>query len=595
MNMKKDIRNPFDRMIDNLVRKLRHIRISTRLILSYVVVSIIPVLTIGCFSYYITQKVVLEKMHTSLTQSIKNINEESGRYLDELLNDSSNIIYSAYAQDLLKQYNAGIDQENTSEQILNHIKNNVALASLSDIRIVLNNEDLISYRVIYRLRSEEMARLEKIGEENPESPVFVPVKLESNQKGICLVRTIYSSNTLEEMGRLYFTVTEQRIKNICNEIDIAKGSEIYMINTQGEIVSATGDVDFDTDEIVEKTGTKKSGKFDIVIQGEKCFVTYCKMDDADWYIVCTVPYSDFNSTVNKLGLYIVLCMMICIFFCSFCTILIHRSISLPLKNLRGHMLKAGNDTLPQKLEDHNEDEIADVTQSYNDMVDEITKLVEDIHISEQQKSMEKLKVLQAQINPHFISNTLNTIRWMASLQNAENIENLTVSLIQLLHVNMGKVEDLVTLKEEIDYVQSYVNIQSFKYWDKFTVEYDIEEDAGRCLLPPFSIQPIVENAIIHGIEPKAGKGTIWISASRIGNDVICMVKDDGVGFTEENFTLLGESAKKHASGIGIKNVDERIKMHFGNEYGIVYESIPGIYTKMQLKLPYSVNEQRGNQ
>ena len=583
MNMKRDIHNPFRRMIDWMVKELRHIRISTRLILSYVVVSIIPVLTIGGFSYYVTQKVVLEKMHNSLTQSIRSINVDSNRYLDELLQNSNNMIYSAYAQQLLKEYQESPDKEEVARRILDHMKSNSLVSSLSDIRIAVDHEDVISYRVVYRLRSEEMERLEQIGEANEESPVFVPVKLESNQRGISLVRTIYSSSSLKEIGKLYYTVTEKGIQDICNGIEMEEGSNVYVISGDGDVVSSSGTVAFEPEEILEKAGQKSRGKFDMDIQGQKCFVTFSKMDQADWYIVCTVPYSSFNSAVSKLRLYIMTCVIICVFFCSFCTVLIHRSISLPLTNLRRHMLKAGNDALPKKLEDHNRDEIADVTQSYNNMVDEITKLVEDIHISEQQKSMEKLKALQAQINPHFISNTLNTIRWMASIQNAENIENLTVSLIQLLQVNMGKVEDLVTLKEEIDYVQSYVDIQSFKYWDKFTVEYDIDQEAGMCLLPPFSIQPIVENAIIHGIEPKAGKGTIWISASRVGDDVICMVKDDGVGLEEDK---LDDGGKKHVSGIGIRNVDERIKMHFGADYGIVCESIPGIYTKVKLRLPY---------
>lgn len=586
MNTKRNIPNPFRRIVDQLVKSLRNIRISTRLILSYVVVSFIPVLTIGGFSYYVTQKVVLEKMHHSLNQSIRSINTDSRRYLDELLNSSSNMIYSSYIQELLKEYETTTDKEDVTRRVLEHVKSNSLSSSLSDIRIVKNNGEEISYRLVYRLRSEEMERLERIAKDNAETPVFVPVKLESNQRGITLVRTIYSSSTLKEIGNLYFTVMEKGIQDICNGIEIEQGANVYVLSTGGAIVSGTGTVEFVTSDILQKTVGKTSGKFDLDIGGKRCFVTFRKMEQTDWFIICTVPYSSFNSVVSRLGLYIMSCMIICIFFCGFCTTLIHRSIAMPLTNLRSHMMKAGNDTLPKKLEDHHRDEIADVTQSYNNMVDEITQLVEDIHTSEQQKSREKLKALQAQINPHFLSNTLNTIQWMASLQNAENIENLTTSLIQLLQVSMGKVEDLVTLREEIDYVQSYVNIQSFKYWDKFTVEYDLESDAENCLLPPFSIQPIVENAIIHGIEPKEGKGTIWISASRIGDDGICMVKDDGVG-CEEIPDLEKKPVKKHVSGIGIKNVDERIKLHFGAEYGITSESIPRIYTKIKLRLPYN--------
>ena len=253
------------------------------------------------------------------------------------------------------------------------------------------------------------------------------------------------------------------------------------------------------------------------------------------------------------------------------------------------MIDVERDNFLEKISEHGRDEITDATKSFNIMIDEINRLMEEVHRSEQQKSAEKLKALQAQINPHFLSNALNTVKWMASIQNADNIENLIVSLIQLLQVSMGKVEDLVPLSQEIEYIRNYVDIQSYKYLDKLTVEYDIDQEAGNSLLPPFSIRPIVENAILHGIELKAGKGTIWINASCVGEDVICVVKDNGIGFSSYRFLEEADRTDpKHTSGIGIKNSNDRIKMFFGEEYGITHQSIPGIYTKVKVRIPYTI-------
>lgn len=295
----------------------------------------------------------------------------------------------------------------------------------------------------------------------------------------------------------------------------------------------------------------------------------------------------YEMSVQITNRYFYVFVIACLLFCSFFSYIIYRSIAVPLSKLRNHMILTEKDQILAKITDHNHDEISDVAKGFNHMVDEINRLIADVHRTEQQKSAEKLKALQAQINPHFLSNALNTAKWMASLINAENIENLITALIQLLQVSMGKVEDLVPLSQEITYIRYYMEIQSYKYLDKLTVEYDIDKDAEACLLPPFSIQPFVENAVIHGIEPKAGKGTIWINASRIGDEVICVIKDDGVGFSD-HVSWEEVDDPKYMSGIGIKNATERIKMFFGEDYGITFESIKGIYSKVKVRIPYAV-------
>lgn len=583
------------RFVDNISEVLRHIKIPTRLIISYVAVSVVPVIVIGSFSSYIAQKSVLEKMNASAAQITDSINNDTKRYLEDLLDISNSIIYSDYIQKFLTEYSQNPEDKNAPQGIVNYIKNNVSLSYLSDIRIIMENGDLIHYKPVYRLRSEEMEKLKNIVAQNDGLPVFVPVQLESNNRGVSLVRAVYSSVNLQKLGEIYITVTEKSLKDIYSSIDMGKGSEIYLMNSSGEMVySNAKDTTFDAKKLLKEIESVESDdiwSFDFKTKSEKYAVTYSKMDNVDWYIVSLVPYSYLNSTVNKLKIYIYICVVICLLACSSFTIVINRSISIPLTNLRNHMINAGNSNLLGKVSDHCHDEITDVAKSFNSMIDEINGLIEDVHTSEQQKSAEKLKALQAQINPHFLSNTLNTLKWMAAMQNADNIENLTTSLIQLLQVSMGKVEDLVPLSKEIEYIRNYVEIQSFKYWDKFTVEYDIDEEAGDCLLPPFSIQPIVENAIIHGIEPKAGKGVIWISASRIGDDIVCVVKDNGIGFSsDKSLDEVGRVTPKHISGIGMNNVDERIKMFFGENYGVTYESIPGIYTKVKVIVPYTKNK-----
>ena len=576
------------RMVERMIEHLRNIKIPQRLMISYMLISVLPIVFIGVFTSHIARQAILERMNVYSKQISKCISNDVERYQNELLEISNSISYSEYMQEALKEYVQSEGSLQVSNNIIDYIRSNVTNSSVSDIRIVMDTGDVINCKMVYRLQSSEMDRLKQSVQDADGLPVFVSTELESGNEGVTLARGIYSSDSLEKIGEIYITVTETGIREIYEEIDFGKDSVISIVDSMGNIISTNNENEkIDLGELTQAIYSEDAGQSGVVtfeVSGQKQYIAFDKIGDENWCTVCMVPYSYLDSVVNQIRFYIYICAAVCVFICLLFTMIINTSISKPLIKLRNHMRDANENTLPDKIEDVNRDEIADVTNSFNYMIDEIQTLVEEIHVSEQQKVTEKLKALQAQINPHFLSNTLNTIKWMASMQNATNIEELVTSLINLLQVSMGKVDDLVPIEKEIEYVRNYVEIQSFRYLDKFDVQYDIHEEVQKCKLPPFTIQPIVENAIVHGIDPKRGKGNIWISAYRIDDSVICEVKDNGVGFSEEQL----ESKKKArgVSGLGMRSVDERIKMMFGKNYGVSYESISGIYTKVMIEIPY---------
>ncbi len=578
------------RFIDRISEGLRHIKIPIRLIISYILVSVLPAIVVTNYSCYVVQKSLLDKMKDSSVQIAKSINHDITRYMADLLDISNSIINSTYMRKFLREYEQ--NTENESHDVLEHIKNNIPLSSLSDIYIEMGKGDIIHFAPKYSLASEELDRLREIAVKHGRQPMFLPVQLEDGSNGISLVRAIYSPKGIERLGFIYISATEQSLEEIYKNIDLGEGSFVCLFDSSGKMISSHGkSEDYQFGELLERVQSadmEHRDSFDIKTRGREYAVSFCKMNEIDLYIACLVPYSYLNSTVKEVRQHFYVFVVACLLICSFFTFIIYRSIALPLSNLRKHMIKAENDHLITKITDLNHDEIADVAKSFNHMIDEINTLIDDVQRSERQKSAEKLKALQAQINPHFLSNALNTVKWMASLQNADNIEKLITSLIQLLQVSMGKAEDLVPLSQEIEYIRNYIEIQSYKYLDKLAVEYDIDQEAEACLLPPFSIQPFVENAIIHGIEPKTGQGTIWINASRVGKEVVCVIKDNGVGFSNfKSWEEADQGDPKHISGIGIKNANERIKMFFGEDYGISFESIPGIYSKVKMRIPYT--------
>lgn len=222
-----------------------------------------------------------------------------------------------------------------------------------------------------------------------------------------------------------------------------------------------------------------------------------------------------------------------------------------------------------------------------------TKLVKELEEHTELKSLLKemeLKVLQSQVNPHFLFNTLNTISRIGYLENAEQTQNVTYSLAKIMRYSLRSTTEPVTLKEELDYIQSYLTIQQSRFRNLIEYEERLEFDPSEIKVPIFSIQPIIENAIIHGLEPQSGDKKIRFYGFLEEGNVILEIADTGVGISEERIAAFFSHAEmkrnSHTTGIGMDNVQKRMKYYFGEEYGIsVIKSAAGAGTTVRIVLP----------
>lgn len=231
----------------------------------------------------------------------------------------------------------------------------------------------------------------------------------------------------------------------------------------------------------------------------------------------------------------------------------------------------------------------------NHMVEEElnNKLVKELETHIQLESLlqeTELKVLQTQVNPHFLFNTLNTISRIAYLENAEQTQNVTYSLAKIMRYSLRSSAEPVTLKEELDYIQSYLTIQQSRFRNQIQYEQLLELDVEAIKVPIFSIQPIIENAIIHGLEPQNGELKIKFHGYLKNGNVILEISDTGIGVSEARIATIFSAARKksnsHTTGIGMNNVQQRIKHYFGEEYGISeIKSEIGMGTTVQITLP----------
>lgn len=258
------------------------------------------------------------------------------------------------------------------------------------------------------------------------------------------------------------------------------------------------------------------------------------------------------------------------------------------------------------------DEVGSLAKSFNYMVGEIQRLVEKQeetieelkqerdYVGEVQKQKRKaeLKALQAQINPHFLYNTLNAITWQAADQGAEEISILSNALGRFFRISLSKGAEMITLKEELEHVRSYLDIQSIRYHDRLNCQIEVSEEWMECRMIKLILQPLAENSIYHGIKEKRGSGQIRIWAEEFFDSqkqcLKLIVWDDGAGIPDDKLKTINQALEEgktdHSDGYGIYNVNERLRLFYGEEYGLSYESEEGQWTKAVLMLPLDEGE-----
>lgn len=274
-------------------------------------------------------------------------------------------------------------------------------------------------------------------------------------------------------------------------------------------------------------------------------------------------------------------------------VMISTSITQPIKKLEGtmHCLEAGD--LDVQVEIEQDNEIGHLGKTFNKMVVQLRELMQNVVAKEEEKRNSEIKALQAQINPHFLYNTLDTIIWMSAGGKKDEVGQVASALAQLFRTSISSSDRFVPLKTEIENIESYLTIQKMRYKDKLTYQIEVPSELAELPIPKLILQPIVENAIYHGIKPSPVAGRILIKVIRQDNDLILCVEDDGVGMTREQLKNIFQLKPADSGGIGVLNVHNRIQLVYGEKYGLSYTDTNGNGTSAQIRLPVIIPEEGG--
>lgn len=429
-----------------------------------------------------------------------------------------------------------------------------------------------------------------------ENDIFIPT---GNEQIIPIIRPIYGSYGNELAGWVFLAISTDIITDNFRNYTIPEDSNIYFtIGEKTYLIESDNQltkIDFKPETVAILTETTLNpSTIASIVQGEngnQRTLVSCFSSIDSWYISQTLSESQFSSQKTAYYLILLLIVLSVISLGIGLTIYINHTINVPIRGIQKKLIAISNGDFSKDKSIEWEHELGEIGKGINilskDVVTLMDKRIED---EKQQKDLE-YQILQSQINPHFLHNTLNSIKWMATIQNASGISEMTTALSRLLKSISNRTDQIISIKEELELLENYMIIQQYRYGGTITINYDIEtDDLYDCSILRFSLQPLVENAIFHGIEAKGENGTIAISLKKLENDILVRIRDNGVGMTKELIKKVLSGNKETPSDlfqhIGINNVHRRIQYAFGESYGISIESEPQKYTEATIKIPY---------
>ncbi|MGO4544806.1 sensor histidine kinase [Paenibacillus sp. 2TAB23] len=379
--------------------------------------------------------------------------------------------------------------------------------------------------------------------------------------------------------------------------DLAKGmnsndAQLIIMNHNEAVYPDASE--FPIDSLAALSG--KEGYKVIKYEGRQYFVTFIASTYTDWTYYTLIPFDDIFDRVVKVKNTIIIIFAVLFIAILFIAVSFAKGITEPIERLNAKMKRVQLGHF-EYIEEPNEralamDEAGQMHRNFRIMVERINELIHENYVKQLTIRDTEFKALQAQINPHFLYNTLESINWSAKLSNQTHISQMVEALGSLLRTSINLKEPLIPLSKELDIINHYVTIQKYRFEERLDFQVNVSDTLLHCSIPKLSLQPLVENAINYGLEQMIDTCSIRIAAYAEDNWLFITVEDNGPGM-EEAFVaqLLSGQVQTKGSGLGLKNIEDRIKLLYGEAYGLMVESEPNGGTRVKIMLPY---EMRGS-
>lgn len=395
----------------------------------------------------------------------------------------------------------------------------------------------------------------------------------------------YSGVLLVDMG---FSGIEQ----VCRDVELAGGGYIYLTDAAGELIYHPRQqliyAGLDTENNLA-AASLADGTHTETFQGERRLVTVKTVGYTGWKLVGVVPRAGAGDDGGYIFLFGLSMLLFSAFLMAFLNFRISARISDPIRRLEQSVKELEAGTREVAIKEDGCYEVRRLAHSIASMVSTMRHLMDDIILQEKRKRRSELEVLQSQINPHFLYNTLDSVIWMTEAGRYDEAIQMVTSLARLFRIALSRGRSFIPLADELEHARHYMTIQQIRYQDRFTASVRAEEGTEGLYTLKLIVQPLLENAIYHGMAGCEEDGRITVTAKREGGDLVIDVSDNGVGMPPEVVErLLDESqpqTRSSGSGIGVRNVHRRIRLTFGEGYGLEVFSEPDEGTTVRIRLP----------
>lgn len=395
-----------------------------------------------------------------------------------------------------------------------------------------------------------------------------------------------------EQAVLLIDMAYQGLDSVLDEVSLGNGGYIYLMDSMGEIIWHPKFELIASGRVKENNliaATYSDGSIEEEFDNTARTVVIKTVGYTGWKLVGVIKGTGISLNTIKTRLFIVFVIFLIIFIVVLINSYVSFRVTDPIRELEKSVKKLEEGNLDADIYMGGSYEIQHLGKSVQDMKYRIKGLMQDIVTEHEEKRKSEFDSLQAQINPHFLYNTLDIIVWQIENEKQSEAVHTVTALARFFRLSLGKGKNIVTVKAEIDHVKNYLMIQHMRFKNKFDYEFEIAEDVLELSSLKLMLQPMVENAIYHGMEFMDGDGLIKIKVWREADELYLSVTDNGLGMTEDKVAMVlagkSNSGNGRGSGIGVKNVNERIKLYFGEDYGLKIDSEPDVGTTIIIHLP----------
>ena len=393
-------------------------------------------------------------------------------------------------------------------------------------------------------------------------------------------------------GILLIHLNYTGLKLLLDGVTLGNEGYIYLIDGNGEIIYHPRAQLIDSGlehENNRAVSEYRDGIYQETFQGEERVITVKSVGYTGWKLIGVAPRQTVSLNSLKTQLLVVFVAAFILFLMSLVNSYISSRITTPIQKLELSVNEIEKGNLNAKVDAEGSYEIRHLGQSVQNMAKQIQVLMADIVSEHEKKRKQEFDTLQSQINPHFLYNTLDIIVWMIENEKPDQAVKAVTALARFFRISLSRGKSIITVKDELEHVRNYLMIQHMRFKNRFSYTIEAEDEVLELASLKLMLQPLVENAIYHGMEFMDGDGEIFISAWKEGEDLYLKVSDNGLGMTEEQvarlFSDMPHTGSSRGSGIGVKNVNERIRLYFGSEYGLSIESEPDEGTVVTIHLP----------